>query len=255
MRMATHDDFHINCGHGCYHGYSDCKMSASVYNHMVMRSRSGRINVAMSRSAGIVFHQDMVENNIGKCYFQYDGGTYWNLNRGCGCHASNDCNDPNGAYLSRATQGDHNVDRCDCEAYAQGHGGQMPGRHGRLCFHRGAAFNTNHVTSDNNNLHDMMAQRLASQRSAGDEESMESWNEVVLDGAMMQDHLNNDPFSVVQAFFYLRGGSDRFANNMAERFAREHQGARIPVIELDPDGAAGGHPFRVAPQRESDGAR
>lgn len=252
MRMATSDDFHINCGHGCFNGYSDCKMSASIYNHRVMRTHDGQVVVAMGRNAGMVFKQDAVENSVAKCFFQYDGGTYWNLNRGCGCQGSHDCNDPNGAYLSTASQGNPDVDRCSCDAYQQGHGGQLPDRHGPLCFWRGSAYDSNSINTDNNQLFDMLIQRLSSQVAAGNDEATESWNEVVLDGVRMQDLLTNDPYSVIQAFFYVRGRhGEQFAHTMQDRFAREYQGARIPVIELDPDGGSSGQPFREIDHRES----
>jgi len=244
VRMATHDDFHINCGNGCYNGYSDCKMSASIYNHRVMHDSDGHLVAAMSRNAGIVFNQAAVEASLGKCFFQYDGGTYNRVNRGCGCTAPNDCHDPEGAFLNPATGSHPLANGCSCSAMRD-EDGELPGRHGQLCFWRGASYDDSGAET-HHELFDMLSHRIASQVAEGDADSTESWNEVVLDGERMQQSLASDPRSVVQAFFYVRGRSgNRHAQDMSERFAAEF-GVTLPVIELDPAGGADNGPFRVA---------
>jgi len=243
MRMATSDDFLLNCGNGCFDGYSDCKMSASVYNHRVMRRPDGHINVAMNRNSGIIFNQAAVETTFGKCFFQYDGGTYFRVNRGCGSTANGNCTDPEGAFLNNATGEDPLAARDSCEAHQQRHG-SLPERNGQLCFWRGPAYDATGATTQNQ-LFDGLAHRIASQQSQGDKESIESWNEIVLDAAVMQQSLASDPLSVVQAFFHVSGTHGRRqAHEMSARFAADY-GATIPVIELDPDGGKSGEPFRL----------
>jgi len=100
----------------------------------------------------------------------------------------------------------------------------------------------------------MVMQRIAFQEAPMDDSGksqayrQEYWNEIVMDGAVMQEEIRSDPRSVVTAFVYVTGhraGRDK-ANRMSQQVVEDFGGPPIPVIEMDPvDGALNG-PFRVA---------
>merc|ERR1712070_731504 len=84
-----HDNFHVHCGETCYgNGQSTCALGAALYNHQLMTTNAtdGKKNlaVALNGISGIVFDAEFVESKIGKCYYQYNAGTYSRKNRGCG---------------------------------------------------------------------------------------------------------------------------------------------------------------------------
>merc|ERR550525_1648348 len=50
------------------------------------------------RPVGYVFNQTMVENELGKCSFIFDGASENRLNNGCGTGAGSDCKSDGSAY-------------------------------------------------------------------------------------------------------------------------------------------------------------
>jgi len=253
IRMT--DDFSIWCGGACFNGFADCRVSASIYNHRVMtRHGSNDVVVTMGRDSGIIFNQAAVEATLGKCYYMYDAATFTRVNRGCGCPAHhNGCDQPDSAFASLATGMHPDADECACDS--QNPRIPTPERTtDQMCFWRGPSFDTNGGHTDNQ-LRDMVMQRIANQEGATEDvgEShlryrQEYWNEIVMDGALMQEEIRSDPRSVVTAFVYVTGhhGGRNKANRMSQQVVEDFGGPPIPVIEIDPvDGALNG-PFRVA---------
>lgn len=252
IRMT--DDFSIYCGGACYNGFADCRVSASLYNHRVMIHHDNLdVQVTMGRDSGIIFNQAAVHDTLGKCYYMYDAATFTRVNRGCGCPGrGHDCNRPDSAYNSLATGMDPDADSCACDS-------QTPRNHlperttDQMCFWRGPSFDSNGGQTENQ-LREMVLQRVANQEGQTEDvgEShlryrQEYWNEIVMDGAVMQQELASDPRSVVAAFMYVRGhtGGRNKANRMSQQALADYGGPPIPVVELDPvDGARNG-PFRL----------
>lgn len=252
IRMT--DDFSIFCGE-CYHGFADCRVSASLYNHRVMITHdTSDVQVTMGRDAGIIFNQAAVESTFGKCYYMYDAATFTRVNRGCGCHGhSHDCGNPESAFAWQGSGTDPHVDGCACDSHQLRL--PMPERTtDQMCFWRGAALDSNGApTADQ--LREMVLQRIENQEGQTEDvgEShlryrQEYWNEIVMDGAVMQQELASDPRSVVTAFVYVRGhtaGRNK-ANRMSQQVVADFGGPPIPVVELDPVNGARNGPFRLA---------
>lgn len=216
-------------------------MSAAIMNHKVMINGEGGAHPAMARNVGLIFHQAKVETELATCAYMYDGGTYFRVNRGCGCsrhgHGADPCTDPEGAFLNTATAGNPTADNCACDA--PGRHGRIPGRYGMQCHWKGPAYDATGATS-NNQLFDMLSHRVGIHN---DQESRQSWDEVVLDARRMQESLTADPYSVLQAIFWTNGRGGRgWAHGIAAKFEREF-GARIPVIQLNPGDTRA--PFKV----------
>lgn len=254
VRMAN--DFHIWCGGDCVDGFNDCRVSASVFNHRVMIMHdSNNIAVTMGRSSGIIFNQEAVETNLGKCSYMFDGATFSRVNMGCGCHSHHHhCSHPESPWYSTATGQDSDVEQCTCDS-ENPRSSNTPERTIDVhCLWSGPALDS-HGGSSPNQLREMILQRIASQEAQETEDVGESdvryrseyWNEIVLDGTRVLAALDFDIRSVVTAFVYIAGSHGRAAaERMSQQAAHDYGGSPIPVIELNPlvDGSVTG-PFQV----------
>lgn len=254
IRMT--DDFTIWCGGACHEGFNDCRVSAALFNHRVLLQRGSRdVQVTMGRDSGIIFNQAAVEATLAKCYYMYDGATFTRVNRGCGCSSHHrSCDHPDSPYNSLATGMHPDADGCACDS--QNSRISVPEHTtDQQCFWRGPAYLYPTAGHTENQLREMVMQRIENQ--AGPDEDVheseprhrqEYWNEVIMDGEVMLRELASDPRSVVTAFVYIRGHSAgrSKANRMSQQVVAEYGGSPIPVVELDPEDGARNGPFRVA---------
>jgi len=252
VTISMQNEFALYCHTGCFHGQTDCRLSASVYNHKVQLKRStGDIKVTMGRVAGIVLNQTGVETSFGKCSYMYDGATFNRYNNGCGCAAhSNACSDETSAFGNvcptsgkSCTVSDPEVSRCACTNT------KIPDRSDRTqCFFEGAAFGS----GSEDQTRTMLKERL--QRQDGSDSSndpLEYWNEVVIDENVLMEQLAIDPVSVIPAMIYVksRGAGLIYARKLRQGFADLYGEAalKIPLIAIDDEmvahGVTGRGPF------------
>lgn len=246
VTIMMHHEFVVHCGVECYHGEADCRTSSSVYNHLVQVTAEGNsIAITMDRLSGVVFNQSLIQESLTKCSYMFDGATFGRLNGGCGCGAlGHTCDDANCAYnnidpdTGETVTGDSaHVQRCYCD------GGVLhPDKTtDEQCFWKGPSFyRPDGVHGDE--TRQMLVQRLAHQDGTEQRspteivQKSEFWNEVVLDGNVLQEQLALDPARVVPAFVYLKGstGGRHTAQNMASKFASDYGFANPPpLIAID----------------------
>lgn len=88
--------------YGCNLGRTDCRMSASSYNHQMLINKTSNVTLlGLGRGKGIVFNQTKVEASWGRCSYIWDGASDRKCNIGCGMGAPGDKCDNNGeAYYN-----------------------------------------------------------------------------------------------------------------------------------------------------------
>jgi hypothetical protein len=164
----------------------------------------------LGTTLGVAFEQAMVESTLAKCYYPYDGGTDMRYNRGCGCGMDiqhQDCKDRQSAYKSidpltnkPMTAKSKDVKDCGCDGGARA---GNPTKHtDAQCYWTGPSFFPN-ATSQ---LAQMVDHRMKDQEGGGLKETT-YWNEVVIDGLVMEAEMKKDPSKVVKAVVWLKTGS------------------------------------------------
>jgi len=244
VTISMQNKFQIYCsevGASCYQGHADCRFSASLYNHKMMLNRKSHgIKITMSRVAGIVFNQTMVERSIGKCSYMFDGASFNRYNGACGCGAlSVDCKDPKSAFGNTCpstgkvcTVKDREVSRCSCEHMEEPSRSDVP-----QCYWKGAGFNTSHVRRSSDQTRDMVKARLRHQDGKDSNDRLEYWNEVVIDEHLLLAELRKNPELAIPAFIYVKGnpaGID-YATRMRDDYVKQFNvNTEIPLIAVDP---------------------
>jgi len=255
VTISLQKDFHTFCGGKCFQGFTDCRYSASLYNHkMILDNNTNALKFAYDpRAAGIVFDQNLVETAMGKCYYMYDGDTFTRYNGGCGCNSkvrdgscrdgsaySNQC--PSTHETCKVT--DDEVSQCDCENVANPENKLFDG-----CYWKGAALDRQNVIASGDALRSMLTTRISMDKRTDkpvhggvnlDNQRYppgsrlvarkEVWNEVVIDAAVMLQLLAQDPKAVVPAFVYQMGSS---ASLTAARTLRKSFCSQFEVRESD----------------------
>lgn len=249
----------------CYEGQSDCRLSASLFNHKVLVSGT-QFAPTMSRPIGYVFNQDLTENHWGKCAFIWDGADSHNLNNGCGAGATggqncgdhrsafwNQCNQPQDPHT--CTRDDHEVTSrlCKCEApiCAESYGVVSPPAtpQDETCFYEMPALVYNESTKTNH-LRDSVKQRIHNQ--GNDTTYTSTWNEVVIDDRLLIPKIRENPAEAIWAFVCVPTDTQPIACDQAVAMRDEFQTAynvtgTIPVLRLDTtvDFTTTGGPFAL----------
>lgn len=184
---------------------------------------------------------------MGRCTYQYDGTSWGRYNRGCGSTAPNGegfCEDKTSAWWNKDPKtGEECTDKSDVvlKDYCpkRKRAGTAPMRSGDSpCFWKGPAFypKGGFIKSE---THDMMSQRIANQKDYGDQVS--TWDEVVLDAAILLEELRRDPAAVVSAMVYddsgdvsKTGEAKKTAMRMAKKMQAEfNMNSPVPVVGVD----------------------
>jgi hypothetical protein len=232
------------CGQGCFQGYCDCRVSASLLNHKVMIDVQNGTALplgTLGTDLGVVFDQTLVESTLGKCYYPYDGGTDRRYNQGCGCGMLaqfEDCKSPQSAYKSidpatgkPMTAKSKDVHDCMCDGGARA---GNPTKHtDAQCYWTGPAFFPNAT----NQISQMLDHRMHDQQ-VGDVTETTYWNEVVIDGVVMEAEMKKDPSKVVKAVVWLKKGNGdlhayQAAQQMSQYFGSHGFSTAPPIIAFD----------------------
>lgn len=251
----TQDKNLFYCGTPCYKGHADCRVSGSILNHEVQiheAAAGGAVTVAgtMSIMTGFVFNQSMVEDEVGKCYYQFDGATDRRYNMGCGCGApTSNCGSPQSAYQSidpgtKKPMTAKSKDIADCHCLTGARARPAPASTTEVqCFWKGPAF---YPGSSADELRAMLDDRVRNQvgvETVGPEKRVkqEYWNEVVIDGELLQAKLDWDPSAAITAVVWLKSGNplqediaSKKAQQMSENIRDTYSMPKaLPVIALD----------------------
>lgn len=255
-------------GTQCHNGQSDCRMSASLFNHKMMVD-GNRLAPTMSRPIGYLFNQNLTEQHYGKCAYIWDGADSNSLNNGCGLGAmGNSCGDHRSGFWNQCNQQaqdgsqPHNCTRqdpevsgrlCKCEApiCTESYGVIDPptDMSGATCFYElpGLVYGDPTTT---NHLRDAVKQRVHNQ--GNDTEKTPLWNEVVIDNRLLIPKVQTDPTDAIWAFVCVI--SSEFPTACAEATAMrdEFQTAynvtkgQVPVIGMTTeDFTTSGGPFTL----------
>mmetsp|Transcript_62103 Transcript_62103/g.108695 ORF Transcript_62103/g.108695 Transcript_62103/m.108695 type:complete len:381 (+) Transcript_62103:46-1188(+) len=244
---------------GCWSGLTDCRLSASLYNHKMLISNSTRaINLGMSRKIGIIVNQTLTETYFGKCSYIWDGASGRRLNGGCGLGAPTDnCSDTSAAFYDLCKQSTGIQHTCSvkdpevyttlCEGYM---GGQtpIPECHscGPQCLFPGPALNYSRQAGwepGTNNLRDMAKARMQRQNGTDKDpqntSKIEEWNEIVIDETLLVPQIWLDPAVAIPAIVYVRtapAASKADAYKVRDELC-ETMGLKekIPVLAVDPN--------------------
>lgn len=244
VTISMQNEWAIYCseiGASCYQGHADCRFSASLYNHKMMLDRkSNGIKITMSRVAGIVFNQTLVQNTIGKCSYMFDGASFNRYNGACGCVArSVDCHNPSSAFGNVCPSTgkvciveDKEVAKCSCEVMHEPNRSDVP-----QCYWKGAGIDRDHVQADVDQTRQMVQARLRHQDGSDSNDRLEYWNEVVIDEHLLLEQFRVDPVPVIPAFVYVKGNPAgiAYARKMRNDYVQQYSvSAEIPLIAIDP---------------------
>jgi len=243
--MVMNNRVKVYCGpQQCFRGWADCRMSGSLYNHLVqLDQQHNSIRTTMMRPTGFILNPKYVEKTFLKCAYMFDGAATYRLNSGCGCQTSlrrcgsgsahaNEC----GADKHRCSAEDAEVKQCSCDA------SEIPQSFTeQQCFFKGPAFMKDHVDQKNNQMRLMLKERLARQGMSTQHVSQKSmWNEIIIDTELLRDQLRADPNDIILAFVYMQGhgmGDERvleLTEKMRTHFTAQYGVTRtIPILKID----------------------
>jgi len=206
--MRQMGDWSLFCGEDCYKGRPDCILSTSFYNSAVGVNGTDSTFFGYfpyAWGAGVVFNGTLARERLAKCFYMFDGNSYYRYNGGCGCMAAKadqgSCTDPHAPYFNIAPDGEF-VDG-DNEEYAKKclctdvHSEQHDAA-GNDCFWRGPAYNTSKGLYGGSEYKSVIQQRLNVVEPA----SQWRWNELVMDARVLQQILAEDPASAIVGVFY-----------------------------------------------------
>jgi hypothetical protein len=219
---------------GCFNGQSDCRMSASLFNRLMI-SKNYIVELDFGRPVGYVFNQTMVEETMGKCAFVFDGASANSYNGGCGMGApGNNCSKAGNAFENicpstgkTCTADDEEVKGALCEPYGTNKVPSSPAD-GYQCIFGGPAFDYPR-TGSTNHIRDMVTARVSTGNT-------EDHNEVIIDERLLMPAIWEDPALVIPAFVYSKssGANGRsLAEGMRDNFMKDYQVGEIPVLEVN----------------------
>jgi len=197
----------------------------------------------------------LITTKLAKCSYAWDGATMNKVNGACGCGQGptgpGTCDatkHPESSYFNKVppeytetSNGDSiNVKRCWCQQYR---GDKPADGTGHQCFFKGVAFDTTKGKDSEDETHAMLDWRVdhtGENSGSSYGPAVLVWNEMVLDGARMQEALKQDPAGTIVAAVY--SGKDEWSKKLkkkaAQKMARDMRkkyklSAPIPVIQLD----------------------
>jgi len=214
--------------------------------------------------AGYYVNSTLVLSKLAKCSYAWDGATTNKVNGGCGDSQGGQGRDrdhpgvgdycdekvhPESSFFNKvppdytetSNAESKNVHPKWCIWY---HGHDLPeDGTGHQCFWKGIAFDTTKGKDTWDETHAMLDRRVShTKKDSGSDygPAIEAWNEMVLDGARVQDALRMDPAGTVVAVVYggkddwsasqFKGSAQRLAKHMQKKY---NMSAPIPVIQLD----------------------
>lgn len=227
---------------GCYAGFADCRLSASLYNHkMIVDNETHKIMLGLNKKNGYVLNQTRVEAALGKCSYIWDGASQNRLNRGCGLGAPTmSCADHRAAFYNICPSTGQTCSEYADEvrhAFCTMYGGQVPissDPHYNPCVFPGPAIDWHDQAAYY--PHGSYLRDMANARAARNGENMGKWNEVVVDDTLMMHDISIDASQVITAFIYAKSGlpaSRANAEKMRDGFCKINNVSPIPVIEVD----------------------
>lgn len=248
----------VYCHDQCHSGWTDCRVSGSVYNPtQIVNTTTRGIEWAFTGTAttgdflGYWVNQTLIKEVLGKCSYVFDGGTDNKYNMGCGKKAAcsytpQACEDKTCAYASRDPATNY-------ATYVNGDSEVVKGMAAPECTDAGTcAFKGPAFYKEDGMVADETfgAWKWRAEHGAGEEHL---WNELVLDGELMKQYLHHNPAGTILAIVYASsfhpGGvaaGRTAALRMADTFKTEWGMAEaVPVIKVDlsVDVISGGDPF------------
>lgn len=229
---------------GCYLGQAKCISSASILNNQVMVEKK-KIVFALDRASGILFNTSMVETELGRCSYQFDGVSYGRYYRGCGSMAKNGdekyCKLDASAWKNicpstkkECTSDDAEVKQDYCETRID-NGEEPKVPIDGPCFWKGPAYSGDGASE----THKMLDQRIKHQGK--DANMTATWDEVVIDAALLLNAIKRDPATAIPAMVW-RKSADLVDNKVQHAAAVElaaamqkefEMAAPVPVIGVD----------------------
>jgi hypothetical protein len=236
LRQTT--KFEVFCG-DCYKGRPNAALSAEIFNREVGMFKSQFVGEFMfAPYVGVAFNTDLVLKQLVRCYFAADGKSRNRYNGGCACQAAPadlTCSSPHSPFANVAPDGtvvtgdSHLATSCLCPST------KTPLRKD-CCFWRGPAYNTSHGLFGKSELPEMFEQYKLADATA----SAVQWNELVMDGCILQKILAIDPASAIVAVYYdnpsFHGGNTTEQLDIAldiQSDLRRKYGVQFPIVGVN----------------------
>lgn len=263
---AGHDT-QIHCGGDCWQGQSDCRVSGSVLNSQQMIDRdTGKPGGFFANiQTGWYVNSSKVTSKLAKCMYAWDGASNGKVNFGCGgpqgktgetvCGNPEDLKEsafnnkvpPEYTKTSGADSPNVKPFVCNGDAFV----GVMPDNGvGDACFWKGVAFDTA-IGESADEIHEAIDYRIdhsKDDKSAYNDCGQSStlcWNELILDGQLMQKEMQTDPAGTMSAILYWANPDNQpqtlqEALAEAQKLAKEMQATYkmakpVPIIQLNRD--------------------
>lgn len=275
-REFLEDEHWFFCEDQCFendgYAFADCNVQSSLINHKVMVA-AGSNTPLWNPDDGAqadyyayrvfaIFYTDVVREKLTRCSYQYDGSTFNRGNGGCGLGmGTNGCDDETSAYGGKCPDEGSDLfayqDGCNA-TYNEWCGSENMenASYPTICYWKGAAWNSpsnagaqadmSALSTTNDELPEMLQQRLSSQLDGQTESGIPLqtyWNELVIDGRVLNKLLASEPESAVAAWGYLQNGGDSpeiaaedaRVLEEAKKFRDDHQaryGVKVPLVSL-----------------------
>jgi len=266
IRGQPKDQKWMYCGTGCYKGQADCYVAGSLLNHKVMLCQNtstntpkcpmqGAPSMPMNYPVGVVFQPNAVATQITKCSWDFDGAAFNNVNGGCGSPSTEQgsCNASHTAYSGLCPDtGKPIVENYDCPTLQRQDCTLTTQKknYPNACYHIGPAyysdtrpgydkFPPNLTAGTDAGLRLMVKQRIKYQ-GTGPEKTpsgislMQYWDEITMDGKVIQGMLHWQPKAVIAAFVYMKGSTlgKGFADGMNDLLMKDW-GVKVPIVTMD----------------------
>jgi len=247
LRQALH--WELWCGKGCYKGRPDCMTSASIWNSKIGVDPDGRFygRNPFADGAGIVFNLTLVNQELGKCFYVYDGGVTDRYNGGCGCEASKadmNCKSSTSPFQNHLPDGSGQM------AYGDTDFGKKclckdpqldPSIDGHACVWRGPAFQESADSFfGKSELAEMVVQREKFNLNADDiahRRTGKNYTEVLIDSHRLDLSMTRDPAATVLGLYYNHPGMPwQNPKASAQTIQKEIQalyGVKLPLVRVN----------------------
>jgi len=222
---------------GCWTGFSDCRMSAALFNWKIA-SNNYVWATTFGRAVGYVFNQTLVETSMGKCMYVFDGASENRLNNGCALGGGADCSKPGSAYADICPSTGKICTADDIEVTGQmcKPDGPIPppikSDVGNQCFFSMPALNYPKMDRPNH-LQIAVAARVADELKTG---NYADHNELVIDERVLIPEICNDPAVTIPAFVFAKSreaDGRKAAEAMRDKFSRDYKVGKIPIIGVN----------------------
>mmetsp|Transcript_90057 Transcript_90057/g.268655 ORF Transcript_90057/g.268655 Transcript_90057/m.268655 type:complete len:370 (+) Transcript_90057:50-1159(+) len=242
------------CTQKCFNGQPDCYVAASLINHRVMlHDKVHTVAMPLNYPVGIVFQPSAVERHITRCAWQFDGAAFNRLNGGCGPGApSRDCGKPGTAFANVCPSTGKAADKpAECPEIEVESCRAKPGsRYPNTCFWKGPAFYSSatpgapyNLTEGFSEIREMMKQRTSDQsgKTMDGIPLLQYWDELTVDGKILEVMLTNNLAAAIAAVMYQRGNAQAigYAQQYVEALEKDY-GQKVHIVALDMNMRIGG---------------